>query len=62
MSISTGVDTFANFRVREVNENPSLAVEYWSTHGHPSTLGGICIAANFVFNSLVSVMCMNYRK
>ena len=44
MSMSTGDVTSESFRTREFNVNPSVAVENLSTHGQPSTLGGISIA------------------
>ena len=51
MSMSTGDVTSESFRTREFNVNPSFAVENLSTHGQPSTFGGISIAkikVNFI--------------
>ena len=51
MSMSTGDVTSESFRTREFNVNPSVAVENLSTHGQPSTLGGISMAkirVNFI--------------
>ena len=57
MSISTGDVTLDSFRTREFNVNPSVAVENLRTHGHPSTFGGISIAAIDIshdFNKYIS--------
>ena len=44
MSISTGVVTLANFRMRAFSVKPSVVVENFSTQGQPSTFGGISMA------------------